>query len=323
MHQCNSRIEKNTLSKYALLTLSLLISANTLAVDCQHDVKYHSSLKAINFLVDVSVGLPANFDSSGTLEISGFKCTSEVTAEQNFKMSMSKQASLPQFDIIYTDPDGVRFNNIMQASVFPWSKSVRVDMQSTVLADLLKNIPEFRHYEEKDKPILLDMASDSSYLKKWAELRSKRTAKNPLLYAYPLPQNEHDLLLLAIDEFNEKYQQLQQSHIDKIAKQPDEVLSELFTKLKAGKLTDDALSGYLVKSREYSDRYVQELLDKQIKEIKKVELLENKPVDGRAFVNVTYNTQSNPTVVEQKFFMKRVQSQWLIFSAYNLRVVPN
>ncbi|MGI1999499.1 hypothetical protein [Shewanella frigidimarina] len=320
MHQCKVKTQYSVLKNVVAISLSIFLSVNTYASDCQRNVKYYSSQQHDKFLVDVLIELPKGFDEAGMIEISGFQCMSEANDGQAFKMTMHKSASLPQFDIIYTDPDGLRFNNILQATVFPWSKSVKIDMQSTVLSDLLKNIPNYRFLDDKDKSQLIVMANNSIYLKKWAALRSERIVSQPLIYSYPLPKNEEDLLQLAIDEFNKNYSRIQQNQIDYVDRQPDEVLLSLFTLLKSDKVDNDSLSAYLFNEQVRRDVFVKDLLRSTINEIKKVELIQSKPLDRLAYVNVTYNTTSDARFYEQKFLLKRVQSEWLLSSAYNRKV---
>ncbi|MDD1779915.1 hypothetical protein LRP49_01780 [Enterovibrio sp. ZSDZ35] len=316
MPLCNSR-KKAKLTKTAVaLGVSLLLVSNVWAYDCQKNVQNHASLKAKNFLVDVSVDVPQGIPSSGTFQIIGFRCLSDIEPDQPFKMSMSKSAALPQFDIIYTDEDGVRFNNIMQAPVFPWSETVNVDMNSTVLADLLKNIPNFKRYNDLDKQRLIAMSRDSAHLKEWASLRSQRTSANPLVYAYPLPDAESKLLSLAIDEFHSNNEQLQQSYVDKVTQQPEDVILAFFESLKAGKKSEADLTPYFEKKYLYEDRYMERLLKQSIEKVSGVELTEMDALKGRAFATVTYTTTSNPSGVKQKFMLKRQQSTWLISSAY-------
>jgi hypothetical protein len=320
MHQCKVKTQYSVLKNVVAISLSIFLSVNAYASDCQRSVKYYSNQQHDKFLVDVLIELPKGFDNAGMIEISGFQCMSKVNEGQAFKITMHKSASLPQFDIIYTDPDGLRFNNILQATVFPWSKSVKIDMQSTVLSDLLKNIPKYRFFDDKDKSQLIVMANNSIYLKKWAALRSERTVSQPLVYSYPLPKNEEELLQLAIDEFNENYRRIQKNQIDAVIRQPDEVLLSLFTLLKSEKLDTDSLSIYLFNEQVKRDVFVKDLLRSTINEIKQVELIQSKPHDRLAYVNVTYNTTSDARFYVQKFLLKRVQSEWLLSSAYNRKV---
>ncbi|MEZ8184813.1 hypothetical protein ACED29_03205 [Shewanella sp. 5S214] len=320
MHQCKFKTQYSVLKNVVAISLSIFLSVNAYASDCQRSVKYYSSQQHDKFLVDVLIELPKGFDNTGMIEISGFQCMSEVNEGQAFKMTMHKSASLPQFDIIYTDPDGLRFNNILQATVFPWSKSVKIDMQSTVLSDLLKNIPNYRFLDDKDKSQLIVMANNSIYLKKWAALRSERIVSQPLVYSYPLPKNEEDLLQLAIDEFNKNYSRMQQNQIDAVVRQPDEVLLSLFTLLKSDKVDNDSLSTYLFNEQVRRDVFVKDLLRSTVNEIKQVELIQSKPLDRLAYVNVIYNTTSDARFYEQKFLLKRLQSEWLLSAAYNRKV---
>ncbi|KXF83366.1 hypothetical protein [Enterovibrio coralii] len=316
MRLCNLGKKDKLTPSAAIIGVSLLFAGNAWAYDCQKNVQNHNILKARNFLVDVVVDAPAGLNETGTLEIIGFRCISAINPNEAFKMSMSKSAALPQFDIIYTDKDGVRFNNIMQASVFPWSESVTVNMVSTVLADLLKNIPNLRSYNDQDKQALIAMSRESVHLKQWANLRSKRMSENPLVYAYPLPDAEEQLLSLAIDEFHSNNQQLQKRYVDQVTQQPDEVILSFFNDLQSGKKSEADLTPYLERKYLYEDRYTERLLKQTIEDVTNVELTELDALKGRAFATVTYTTTSNPSGVTQKFMLKRKQSAWLISSVY-------
>ncbi|MFT5704392.1 MAG: hypothetical protein ACI8SK_000338 [Shewanella sp.] len=318
MQQCNSSLKRTKTYGFITIILSLLFIPYSIAADCQRDVKYHNNQQNKKFLVDVSLKLPPSFQTQGTLEISGFRCVSPIENNQDITMSMSKSASLPQYDIFYTAPDGVKFSNILQASVFPWDESLTINMDSTVLSDLLKNIPKFRHFHTKDKQTLITQSRASKYLSEWSTLRSKRISKDPLIYAYPLPNKENKLLLLAINEFNGNYQNLHRKQVNNITQQPDEVISSMLSKLLSGNNNIDDFSKYFEGKYTHNDRDIKRLFSLNIGSVKQVELIKNEPLKGTAMVRVKFGMKDNQDTYAQKFLMKRVQSKWLLASAYSI-----
>ncbi len=319
MHLCKISVATSNIHRLIAALLGLFFIPCSMGADCQHDVKYHKSYQNKRFLVDVSLKLSPSFQAPGTLEISGFKCMSSIENNENLTMSMSKSASLPQYDIFYTAADGVRFSNILQASVFPWDESLTINMDSTVLSDLLKNIPNFRHFHTKDKQTLITLSRASKYLKEWSKLRSERVAKNPLIYAYPLPKKESDLLLLAINEFNENHLNLHREQVNNITQQPGEVISSMFSKLISGDNNLDNLSKFLENQRTRNDMYFERLISLDIENLNKVEIVEHEPIKGRAFVRANFSVKGTQNLHMQKFLMKRVQSKWLLVSAYQIK----
>ena len=294
-----------------VILISNAVTAPSIAKDCRSAALKFSDNKSKQHLLRTRVSLPIEFNSTGNLELVGFRCITPVKSGESIAVVMGKRVSQPQFDVIYTDIDGVRFSNIMQAPAMPWGDVVEIDMVSTVVSDTLKHFRSYQQQSPLDQRTIYQELREASSIRAWAKARALRISQNPLTYAYPLPANEVKLLEQSKNAYSQTLKRIHQAYVRNVIQQPESLLDNFLLELSREKPRKQVLAGMSrVKSSKNSFLENLELL--KIGQVSNIVTMRKNPLDGQAVYQVHYVDVQQEASYVRKVRMKRIGNKWYI-----------